>query len=405
MNLLLVNPVHPSTPHISAVRAWRFALALSAKGHRVAVLTAVPAGGNASASPTSAKHDWCTPLVIAPTRFVTDPPAPHGAALIRKIRTAWQLLRHGGHQSDWVDSAVAAVAHGDSGFRPDAIWAIYGKMEAVFVAKRLSLALGVPWVLDLKDNWELFVPPLLRNVMARRIGGWSAITANAPFTDNQARRWHGVPATVVYSGVDDAFFGRDRTDCANPAAEADFVINLVGSLYYSDKLRELLEGIAGWSRHLSKNYFHRVELRYLGGDVEMFQRSIDVAGLDLRWRAEGYLPIESMALAARSAAVNMYVMHDGSFHHKLLELLASGRPVLAYPCETAESRALAMKVQGELIEPENPAGVARAFDTLHRRWRTAPRCHARSGPDLCENYSWDSQARLLEEVLIHAARP
>lgn len=412
MNLLLVNPVHPSTPHISAVRAWRFALALSAIGHRVVLLTATPADADAPAIPPLASHDWRTPLVVAPCGFDIDmgtaPAAGH--PLVRRLRTAWQLLRHGGYQSLWADAAVATAERLADSFRPDAIWATYGKMEAVFVAKRLSGALGVPWVLDLKDNWELFVPAALRRIMAHRTRGWRAITANAAFTDLQARHWHGAVARIVYSGVDEAFFAPAEDLSRNPPAGQEFVINLIGSLYYRDRLQVLLCGIAEWSRQLPASDRQRVRLGYLGGDIDMFQRSIGEAGLDIHSRAEGYLPIERMAAAGRNAAVNLYVTHDGSFHHKLLELLACDRPVLVYPPESAESHVLVAQVRGELIEPADAAGVAGALGALHRRWRegagrriAAP--GATAAPNPCERYSWNSQAHLLEEVLADAARP
>lgn len=406
MNLFLVNPVHPSTPHISAVRAWRFALALSRMGHRVVLLTAPPAGAAPAPIQSTEGHDWREPLVIAAASFESGPSGSRYPALVRRVQTAVKLVLDGGYGSRWAEATVAAALALGDGFRPDAIWTTYGKMEAVFVAKRLSRLLGVPWVLDIKDNWELFVPSLLRTAMARRIRGWGAITANGAFTRDQAIRWHGGrPARIVYSGVDEAFFADTDPEIGqDPAGNGTFVINLIGSLYYGEKLQALLEGVVSWASQVPDDERRSIELRYLGSDVDMFQQSIRQVGMPIATRSEGYLSIERMAAATRAARVNMYVTHDGSFHHKLLELLASGRPVLAYPQDGAEARALATEIQGELIEPGDPTGVARALAALHRQWRLdEPTGDGNSASPLCERYSWDFRARQLEEVLADVA--
>ncbi|MBA2238502.1 MAG: glycosyltransferase [Lysobacter sp.] len=402
MNLLLVNPVHPSTPHISGVRAWRFACELAGMGHRVMLLTAIAPGSDRAPPPAPDLHDWREPLIVAPAEFGGLASASRFGAL-RKIRTLWQMLRHGGYHAAWANAAVTAGKQLAPVFPPHVVWTTVGKMESAFVARRLSRSLGIPWVLDLKDNWELYVPPPLRAVMAWRVSGWSAVTANAGSTARDARRWHHADPRIVYSGVDDAFF----RPAATPAAGQDegFVVNLIGSLYFPDRLEELLRGIDHWSRRLPEADRERVEVRYIGGDAAMFQQAVQAVSLGVRAHAGGYVAIEEMASAARAAAVNMYVTHQGSFHHKLLELLASGRPVLAYPGESDESRALAAQVGGELIEPGDCEGVARALDTLHRDWcsdRRRPAHSADRTPAL--RYSWNAQTRLLEEVLLHAAR-
>ncbi len=403
MNLLLVNPVHPSTPHISGVRAWRFACELAGMGHRVVLLTATrPGTDQGQPQAVADTHNWREPLVLAPAAFAGTAPTWRLAAL-RKIRTFWQMLRHGGYHAAWSNAAVAATEQLAPVFRPQVVWATVGKMESAFVARRLSRSLGVPWVLDLKDNWELYVPAPLRAAMARRLSGWGAVTANAGSTGADARRWHRAEPRVVYSGVDDAFFRAADTHVV--AGDGRFVVNLVGSLYFSDRLQELLRGIDHWSRRLSEADRGRVQVRYIGGDTAMFEQAVQATKLSVSSHAGGYVAIEQMAAAARSAAVNMYLTHDGSFHHKLLELLASGRPVMAFPKESDESRGLAAQVEGELIEPSNTEGVAAALDAIHRHCCSDRPRHAHAADQSpARRYSWNAQARLLEEVLVNAAR-
>lgn len=400
MNFLLVNPVHPDTPHISATRAWRFAQALAAAGHRVVLLTATAPGTEPRPAARTTEHDWRRPLVLAAAPFDTGPD-PARTPLFRKLGTAWGMLRHGGRQAAWSIAAVEAATALSPGFHPDVVWTTFGRMEAVIAARRISRALRVPWVLDLKDNWEIFVPGPLRRIMAHRIRGWGAMTTNAKYHARIARRWHRTGAHVIYSGVDEAFLGAAVE--APTGSDGRFVLNLVGSLYFEGRLADLLGGIAAWAATLSPSERSQVALRYMGGDVDMFERGAAAAGLDLATEALGYVPIPAMAMACRDAAVNMYIAHDGSFHHKLLELLACGRPVLCCPAEGEEGRDLAARLGGELVEAADSAAIIAALGAVHGRW-SAGDVGPASADDMYRQLSWESQAGLLEGVLIDATR-
>ncbi len=401
MNLLLVNPVHPSTPHVSAVRAWRFACSLADMGHRVVLLTAAGMDMPAVAPATLVGHDWRRPAVIAPAAL-TMARAPAGRnRMLQRLRTGVALLRRGGYQSAWIDAALHSGQRLAAEFRPDAIWATFGKMEAVFVARRLSRDLGVPWILDLKDNWELFVPKLLRRIMAWRVRGWQALSANSEQTAELAARWHGAPARVIYSGIEEAFMGVGETRGEPLSVRHHLHLNLIGSLYDTRLASELLSAIDEWFRTLAVHDRERLGLRYMGADGALFTRLAEEAGTEIPWRAVGYLPVAEMAGACRGALLNMYIANDVGFHHKLLELLACGRPVLAYPRETGEARALNKRVHGAMIEPGNEAGIMQALNVALAH-AIAPQ-HTQYDPALFQDYSWPSQARRLERMLADAA--
>jgi len=399
MRLLFVNPVHPSTPHISAVRAWRFAEALAQRGHHVVLLCAAPAGAQASAPEAIAQHDWRSPFVLACAagqagwldKSRLPPP-------LRKGLTAWRLLRGGGELGGWAENATHALGRLAGTFSPDLVWTTFGKMEAVVAARRIARQARCPWVLDIKDNWELYVPRGLGRLMAWRTGGWAALTANSCFTQEKARLWQRGDATVVYSGVDEAFFtaaGLGQPD------RGQFDINLIGGLYFRDRLEALLAGIGQWAAGLAPAQRGQARLRYFGGDVRLFAEASVRADIGIAVEALGYRPVAELAQYCRNAAVNAYIAHPGTFHHKLLELLACNRPVLAFPGETEESRALARRVEGDLRTPASADAVAAELSRLHRRWQpggappaAVPAIHA---------YAWASQAGILEQVIQHAA--
>jgi len=400
VRLLFVNPTHPFTPHISGTRAWRFAEELAKSGHQVVLLCATLNHNHTADDGGIEDHDWRKPFVLA-----CDPDGTNRvgnavlSAPVRKAVTVWSLLLHGGTMRRWATMADTAARRLFDRFRPDVVWATFGRMEAVFVARRVAYAVRCPWVLDIKDNWELYVPAGLRRMLVARTKGWAALTANSCFTQEKARIWQGTEATVIYSGVDPAFFADHTLGCRDSDL---FCINLVGGLYYREKLVDFVGGLKQWADSLASDERNKIQLRYLGGDRELFQEVASVGNLAIDVTTTGYIPVYEMAQHCRCCALNVYIAHGSGFHHKLLELLACGRPVIAYPTELEESRVLARYIGGELLTPNTPAAVASELARLHERWRAG----GLTGPALesAREFSWAAQAKRLEKVLDDVAK-
>ncbi|RUQ38285.1 MAG: hypothetical protein EKK69_12620 [Candidatus Competibacteraceae bacterium] len=394
MKLLLINPTHPSTPHISAVRAWRFAEELATRGHQVILLCAASSPEQLTDPDAIAVHDWQTPFVLA------CPMEGSGWRLqrnrlpspIRKVVTAWRLVHHGGDLGGWIVNARRTLQQLRGHFAPDLIWATFGMMEAPMAARRIACDSGCPWILDIKDNWELYVPRSLRRFMVWRTQGWAALTANARFTQAKARKWQQGAATVVYSGVDAAFFSRDLVAAPSPG---QFRINLIGSLYSRDRLEIWLNGVKTWAEGLTPAQRVPVTLAYLGGDTRLFTEAVGDLAHFISIEHLGYLPVAAMAQHCRNAAVNAYIAHPGNFHHKLLELLACQRPVLAFPEEDEESWALAQQVAGDLQTPADASAVSQLLQRLHTRWLQGDDEPQAASAD----YSWPRQAAILEQLM------
>ena len=396
MNILMINPVHPQTAHISAVRAWQFAQGLAGLGHRVVLLTGTSPTGGQQAGNDLAAHDWSKPRVLAVDagkQGKTRLPFP-----LNKVRTVWRMVIGGGAQGRWVHNGVQTVRENASQFRPDVVWCTFGMMEAVFAARRAAKAFGCPWVLDIKDNWELYVPPGLRRLMVRRTRGWAAVTANAEFTARKARIWQCSDAEAIYSGVDDVFFA----SLVRRGTVEECAITFVGSLYFPEHLAVLLEGIGRWHANLTEGEKGKVVVRYLGGDVAMFATAVRECIPHVRTEARGYVPTEELAACCRGSKVNMYVAHQGGFHHKLLELLACGRPMLVYPGESEESRRLVLEGGGELLEPVSAVQVAEMLAEVF--FRESQTSHAPAAETSLRRYAWENQSKALEKVLLKVVK-
>jgi glycosyltransferase involved in cell wall biosynthesis len=215
----------------------------------------------------------------------------------------------------------------------------------------------------------------------------AAVTCNSEFQRRLVGKWLGKDAEVVYSGVDEAFFARGRPVAAT-------TINIIGGIYFPLHLVTLLRGIGAWARSLSPDVRSRYRVRYLGADGERFAQGMASGDCVLPVENAGYVPVQSMAEASREALVNAYVWHPGGFHHKLLELLAAGRPVLAVPGETGESKRLAQECGNELYVAADERSVARAIAYAFDQ----PRLECRGAAGVT-NYTWDAQVAKLESLL------
>ena len=253
-----------------------------------------------------------------------------------KALTAWYFLRHGGVFRDWSEGARGSEQVLAGKFRPDVVWATFLPTDALVIARRLAERAGCPWFLDLKDAWSYRLPRGIRSLMARRFKSASGLTANSRFHGMQGERWFKKKAATLYDGISDAFLN------AKQGATNDlFRIVLVGGTYGEERLACFLEGLRGWLLTLPEEARASIRFTYAGSDSDAVRSVCARTGL-LANLCEveilGYLPLTQLADLCAGASVNAYLWLPSTFHHKLLELLVCGRPVIAFPGEHQEAR-------------------------------------------------------------------
>jgi len=343
-------------------------------------------------------HDWATPLQVAvrPQRMpllnrhrAGELPAPAS-----KFLTAWYFLRYSGVYWDWSEAARGIEGIVAARFSPEIVWATFLPRGALVIAQRLAKRAGCPWGLDLKDAWSYRLPRGLRHLMARRFRDANGITANSRFHGMQGERWFKRNAVTLYDGISGAFVN------AQPSATDDlFRITLVGGTYGEARLISFLEGLRGWLLTLPEGDRASVRLTYAGSDSAAVRLACDRTGL-LKDLCEveilGYLPLVQLADLCASASVNAYLWLPSTFHHKLLELLACGRPVIVFPGEHEEAIALAETLQGGLHVCHSKQEVTIQVRGLWENKDDRRKKPFKAGSD---GLKWDCQARILEETL------
>jgi len=394
---LFVGQCHPATPHVCGVRLREFATALARRGHQVVTLTEPldptgPGDGADGIAARLAAHDWSTPFTVAAGRA----PAPllgrlHEGRLPAGLRqgvVATAFVFRGGVFADWRAGCREAGAALARTFRPEIAWGTFGVSDAWNVARDAAREAGCPWVADLKDNWDNFIPKGLRGWLARRYADAAHLTVLSEAHREIATRRFPVPATVVNSG-----FARPAADSPPPSDEDDgaFRILAAGSIYDGRAMAAIVAGIAAWLE--GRQAAAPVEIDYCGGDHARMGALLEPLAGRCRTRARPFVPPARLSALEARASVIVYPRHPPMlYHHKFMESLASGRPIVCLPAESAECQAIAQRVGGALFSCDSAAEVAAALTAVEAGGRPALDRAA------LEAYSWDAQAVVLEGV-------
>lgn len=406
MRILILNY---GSGGIFSIRATSFASAMVRRGHSVLVLMPSSAHEGEDLALDRAEfgrllrtHCWKDPLVVAlrvPQVKVFEtlynrPIIPY----LRKAITALQFIKYGGTYREWTKAVESLAPEISDFFKPEVIWVLFGTTSNLTAGQSLARFMGVPWFMDLQDNWQNYVRSPLRELFSWRFRDAAGYTSNAEtYAQSAAISFPQMKRLVIYSGAADGM-------AAGPHATARsdlFVLSLIGSTYREDILRRYLNVLAHWLCRLNPDDRARVLFRYSGSAAESVR--LCLAQLDWPTRTEitKNIPYEDLAALCQSAAANCYLWLPGGFHHKMLELLATRRPVISFPGELPESIALAQQAGGELLACESDEQLTAAFETMWQRWKAGD-LHGRD-VDLTA-LDWDAGAAKLEAFFAQDVR-
>lgn len=400
MRTVFVNQCHPETPHVCAVRLREFAAAMARRGHQVVLLTETlqredPGDTGDGPERQIPGHDWETPLHVAckPATApflerLQDGKLPAG---LRQAVIATSYVARGGVFAHWAEGSRETVAVLARAFKPDVVWATFGCTDVWNIARRLAAAAGCPWVADIKDNWENFIPVGLRAFLAGRYADAAHFTALSQAHADIAAARFGTPATVIHSGVSHTATQSE----VDEERSGPFRILAAGSIYDGAAFAAITRGIADW---LGRDTTNRpIEFGYFGNDHERVEAIVAPLATCCRITVRPFVENSELEAELARASVIVYPRHPPSlYHHKFIEYLATGHPVISLPGETAECRAIAHEVDGPFYSCDSAGDVADSLSAIE----------AGNYPSLNRNrladYSWDAQAVLLEGVLRNA---
>jgi hypothetical protein len=408
MRVVVVNHSHPSMPHVSGMRAWRFAGELAARGHQVVLLCewregAATAPRAADLAPVLGDHDWRNPLILAvkpdPTPLLDRVRDPRTGSLIRKWLVVRSYLKNSGMFTDFTRGAEPYIAALARAFKPHVTWGIFGNTDCWLMAQRLARLSGGSWVADMKDAWDWWIPAGLRRLLATRFSDMAASTANAQFHAASLARWFPTQPQVVYSGVDNEWIETSSEAKSGRSGDEAFRVVLIGGLYDDRTFRRWVDGFRAWVQSVPLADRHRISFCYAGSDSVRVTRAVDQLSREVRVDVRGYVPLPELSALCRSAAINAYLWSPTTFHHKVIELLCCRRPIVSFPGERDESLALAQNTGGSLTACRTESDLRAAFDAIWKGERQPT-----TTPAMLQHLTWTRQADTLESVIKSATQ-
>jgi hypothetical protein len=398
MRAVFINYVHPQVRHVSSMRMQYFARALARRGHEIVLLTCTmgsePGTDLAQLPAELGRHDWREPFHVGcapvPHRTLNAIRAPGTPKRWRQALILKSYLFTGGLFADWTAGSRPYWPVLREYFRPQISYGSFGNLDTWLIAQGIARCAGIPWVMDIKDDWGIFIPYPLRAILARRVRDGAALTTNSRFLLERTKAWFPAQeARIVYSGADECWLADD----ACTPTKQDFRITLIGSIYSSDRLSALVAALAGWLRSLNDTDRARVVFSYAGTAVQEVARVAGALADLCRVETYDYLAQAELAKLCRESAVNAYLWSPRTFHHKLIELLCSQRPVIAFPGEYEEASELAEQVGGRLYPCTSALELQQALGDI----LAMPRQHHGRKEDL-HGFSWTDQAVRIEEL-------
>ena len=405
MHAIFVSDIHRGHGHVFGMRFASFAEVLARRGHRIIYLSPTKSASDDGDTPDGlrlrlATHDWAQPMHVAvqgrphaPTELLRSGRLP---SPLRRALTAGLMLGRGGVHSEFPDGAAPLIPILADEFKPHAVWAVFGNTSSLVLGQTIARRAGTGWVMDLKDNWQSYVPPGLRWAMARRFRDATSFTTNAELHAAAATPWVTQRHRVVYSGM-----APEMIAAADSRPRGDeFQIMLMGSIYYDDRMLAFLAAINAWLQRLPPEQRLRVTFRYAGNAAAQVAALLTREPLACVTMATPNVPLAELGPLCQASAVNCYIWNTTTFHHKMLELCACRRPIIAFPGEHAESIAIAKAVGGGLNPCADTADVVAALDRIYADWASGRGFIAETRLD---SVGWDAMAAKLEAALLEAA--
>ncbi len=398
MRAVFVNHCHPDTPHVCATRMREFAWALASRGHQIVLLTETLDGAPGELSPAVVaqeirQHDFSTPYYLAcppsemrAARTLRDGALPWG---IRQLVILWLFFRHHGVFTDWLGGARPILETLASEFRPDLVWGTFGNTDCWNISRDLAHRAGCPWIADIKDPWQAFIPSPLRTRLARRYADAALMTVFSSTHAAAAEEYFPQTKQVIPSGLNPETISQAEVQ----SGDDDIWISLTGSVYTPENLTVLLGAITHWASGLDDATRAKITFHYAGAESESVEAQLGQLEAIVNTRVQERLAQQDYFDLLKSCRLNIYLTNQNTFHQKTLELLATGRPAVAFPAETHEATDIAEKYGSTLLSCASTDDIVRALGSV-----LSTPIGESDHSDIISVYSWDALASKLEEV-------
>ena len=248
------------------------------------------------------------------------------------------------------------------------------------IARKVSLATGVPWVADFRDPWTkiFYFKHLMLSRRAERkhhrleqsvLDDASAVVAVSPLVQKDFARMTSTPVHLVTNGYDES----DYLESVTP--DGNFNVVHTGLLTAEGNPRELWKALGAKCR-ADKAFAEKFRLILAGKTDEKVLQSISEAGLASYLTNLGYIDHDKAVREQRKATVLILPIREepetkAILPGKLFEYLAARRPVLGVgTSEGAMATVLHQTGAGKIFDWDDSAGISAYIDSLWEKTST-----------------------------------
>jgi len=326
---------------------------------------------------------------------------------------AW-LLGGDGYQmgGGWIPRAVEAALCVVQTIGADAAFSTSG-WDPLFAARRLRRKVGIPWILDLTDPWEMFyvsaarflyLTPFYRQVVPSA----ASLSQCTPGWARELSQRVGRPVACLVSGFD-----ADELDRVEARRFDRFTVVYVGSAE-SDN-RDPSTFFAGLSllRRTQPEVGSKVQVVYVGSNYDFFRQRASEQGVNELLHCTGQVKLGEVMPYVKGAHLLLVAMdnrlgfNQGRLTAKVGEYLGTDRPILLTQPPSECIKTDLARLIGETSVgwgAENAEAVAAVLRRLLEQYRaTGATMRPGGGRYVVGDFTWQSQSRKLAFLLDQVA--
>lgn len=297
----------------------------------------------------------------------------------------------------WIGPAVRLGLKLNREQKYDLLLSTSPPISAHVVALRLAARTGVKWVADFRDLWSTqSIEDTYSNAsMVRRgrrlLGDLKSVAASVTAVNGSIAEYLGT-SNVITNGFDP-----DHAKLWNASPDSDrFIIGLLGTFNDQLPIEPLLNCLAAL-REKNASSFQRVRLLQIGRvDKDWLVKQLDKYNLtdccDIRGLQSRARTVELLSAASLFYLGMQHGWEDRITPARVYDLLASGRPILAYTRPGSELSLPVAKMTVSMTFTETNASEATEFIGKLAAKHACGELLFEPVPEYARPYSWDNVA-------------
>lgn len=413
MKILIISYFFPPFNRIGSLRTGKMAKYLHQFGHDIRVVTHDHHSKNKSA-PLEIPKEHCI-LTNAKTFEQTIQSDYYKKSRLGKILV--RFLKSVTHKKPsymlpgsswaWYGEGVDKANELIESWKPDLIYSSALPISSHFIARKISVTHGIPWVAEYRDLWSGGHGARVSKIQStylKQIEKWllrpadGIITVSEPLA-KYLRLLHDKIVSVIYNGYDINPYTYERKENEVQTSGQYDTLSIVytGSIYEGRDPRILFEAL-----NRMGEYKNRVRVSFYTSKNPELDHQIENYDLKKCVKRFDFVPYNESLRVQSEADILLYLSYsskthagDGILSGKVFEYLGAGRPILSI----GEDSGHLFIEQGLMIHSDTPEKIKEQLVKWIREKQTIGEIKAGQNQKLKNLYSRKEQTKRAEEYI------